>query len=215
MAKFGLIGHFPILELLLMRGPMVLIKIGDRQIELRQAKRIHGKFFITPEGVFELDGDYNLNFNGTQIYLYNLSNPKPISLRNVEKLQNLYKQKRVDQITMELSRIKKALTLGENKLRESLDALTDVYGDKEKFLNDDDVKWLIDWKTYNKESIKLLNLKKVSQHRLDRDISPKVPTIFPSLIFFTVGMGVVVAMSQLNPFYLIPQIMEKIGGIFG
>lgn len=112
MGKFSLKGHFPILEFKLMRGPMILLKIGDRQIELRRAIRHQGKYFITKDGVFELDGEYSYNLAGQQVLIYNLFNSKPISLTGIERVQQLYREKKAGLLVRELERINSAVESG-------------------------------------------------------------------------------------------------------
>ena len=97
--QIGLISHFPIWEFINSPSPLVLVKIGDRQIDLINAKRINGKFFHTKLGVFELDGEYENTMMGQPFYIHNLQNSKPISLRHIEKLQNLYRDNDTEKLT--------------------------------------------------------------------------------------------------------------------
>ena len=80
MVNFSLKGHIPFLEIRIMHGPMVFLKNGDRNIEIRKVQRVQGKFWESKDGVFELDGEYEYKLFGQAIYFFNFFNSKPISI---------------------------------------------------------------------------------------------------------------------------------------
>jgi len=200
MGKFSLKGHFPILEFKLMRGPMVLMKIGDRQLELRKAVRHQGKYFITKDGVFELDGEYSYNLAGQQVLIYNLFNAKPISISGIERVQQLYRDKKASVLVRELERINSAVESGaEKKFTDPIHAMAELYKGRPEELSRQTQKYLIDSRLFDKDDLKLLNTEKMNSKNVNKNLSMKVPTIIPSLLMMVIGISVVLIMSQFNP----------------
>jgi len=200
MGKFSLKGHFPILEFKFMRGPMVLIKIGDRQLELRKATRHQGKYFITKEGVFELDGEYSYNLAGQQLLIYNLFNSKPISITGIEKVQKLYRDRKASVLVRELERINNAVESGaEKKYTDPIHAMAELYKGKPEELSRQTQKYLIDSRLFDKDDLKLLNTEKMNSKNVNKGLSLKVPTIIPLLLMSVIAMTIVGIMSQVNP----------------
>lgn len=188
-----------------MRGPMVFIKIGDRQIELRKATRHQGKYFLTKDGVFELDGEYSYSLQGQQCLIYNLFNSKPISLQGIEKVQKLYRERKAGVLVRELERINSAIESGaEKKYTDPIHAMAELYKGKPEELSAQDQKYLIDSRIFDKDDLKLLNTAKMNSKNVNSGLSLKVPTILPIVLMGCIGVGIVVLMSQLNPFKLIP-----------
>lgn len=200
MGKFSLKGHFPILEFKLMRGPMILLKIGDRQIELRRAIRHQGKYFITKDGVFELDGEYSYNLAGQQVLIYNLFNSKPISLTGIERVQQLYREKKAGLLVRELERINSAVESGAiKKYTDPIHAMAELYKGRPEELSTSAQKYLIDSRLFDKDDLKLLNTEKMNSKNVNRGLSNKVPTIIPTLLMMCIAMALLVVMTQINP----------------
>ena len=200
MGTFSMPGHFPILEFKLMKGPMVLMKIGDRQLELRRAVRHQGKYFITKDGVFELDGEYSYNLAGQQVLIYNLFNSKPISITGIERVQQLYRDKKASVLVRELERINSAVESGaEKKFTDPIHAMAELYKGRPEELSRQTQKYLIDSRLFDKDDLKLLNTEKMNSKNVNKNLSAKVPTIIPSLLMMVIGISVVLIMSQFNP----------------
>lgn len=180
---------------------MVLLKVGDRQLELRRANRVQGKFWITKEGVFELDGEYSYELVGQQLLFYNLFNAKPISLQGIERVQNLYREKKAALLVREVERINSALeaSTGNLKVTDPILALAELYKGRIEHLTQNDMKYLIDHKIYDKDDLKLLNIAKMNSKNVDKGLSLKVPTILPSVLMMFIGITVVGLMSMINP----------------
>jgi len=184
-----------------MRGPMVLLKVGDRQLELRRAVRHQGKYWITKEGVFELDGEYSYELLGQQLLFYNLFNSKPISLQGIERLQQLYRERKASTLVREIGRINGALEASSagKKFTDPIHALSELYKGKMDELSQTDMKYLIDHKVFDKDDLKLLNISKMNSKNVDKGMSLKVPTILPSLLMMGIGVSIVGLMSLINP----------------
>lgn len=200
MGRFSLKGHFPILEFKLLKGPMIFMKVGDRQIELRRAIRHQGKFFIIKDGVFELDGEYGYNLGGQSCLFYNLFNSKPISIQGIEKLQILYRQRKASVIVRELDRINTAIESSiERKFGDPIHAMAELYSRRPEELNHREQQFLINYRTFDKDDLKLLNTDKMNGKKVDVGLSLKVPTILPLLLMSIIGIGIVILMTQFNP----------------
>jgi len=197
--QIGLISHFPIWEFINSPAPLVFTKIGDRQIDLINAKRINGKFFHTKLGVFELDGEYENTMMGQPFYIHNLQNGKPISLRHIEKLQDLYRTNNTVELTDTLSVISEQIEKGMEYDMDSedvpysyvspLEALKIIRKQKPKFLDDDDIKFIINYKAFDMADLKIFNFKKISEMKPDKDESRKIPTIMPMIVVAVIGIG--------------------------
>ena len=200
MGRFALKGHFPILEFKLMRGPMVFMKVGDRQIELRKVTRHQGKFFLTKDGVFELDGEYAYNLSGQQCLIYNLFNSKPISLQGIEKVQALYREKKASKLVKELERINTAIEASaQKKWTDPIHAMAELYEKKPEEITEEDQKYLIDSRIFDKSDLKLLNTTKMNSRNVDEGLSLKVPTVLPTIIMMALAITGLLVMTQINP----------------
>lgn len=185
------------------------MKIGDRQIDLVKVKRINGKFYHTKLGVFELDGEYENTMMGQPFYIHNLQNGKPISLRNIEKLQKLYRENNTLELTEALSIISNNIENGMMQLSATevddknahlptravyttpLDALKTIREKMPKFLTDDDIKFIINYKYFEMPDLMIFNFKKISEAKPEFDESKKIGTIIPMLIVALIGVGAV------------------------
>ncbi len=200
MGRFSLTGHLPILEIKLMKGPIVFLKVGDRQIEVRKVVRHQGKFFQTRDGVFELDGEYAYNASGQSVMFYNLYNSKPISLVGIEKLQKLYREKKAHVIVRELGRINSAIEASAEKhYTDPISAMKELYSKAPVDLSQSDQKFLIDYRIFDKNDLKLLNTSKMNSKNVNTGISSKVPTILPMMLLMGIAIGIVVVMTKFNP----------------
>lgn len=200
MGRFSLVGHFPIMEFRLFKGPMIFLKVGDRQIELRKAVRHQGKYFLTKDGVFELDGEYAYTLSGQQCLIYNLFNSKPISLQGIEKVQKLYRQKKAGILVKELERINNAIEAGaEKKYTDPIHAMAELYKGKPEELSAQDQKYLIDSRVFDKDDLKLQNTAMMQAKKVNVGLSLKVPTIFPTLIMMGIAITGILLLTQINP----------------
>ena len=179
----------------------MFVKIGDRQLDLINAKRINGKFFHTKLGVFELDGEYENTMMGQPFYIHNLQNGKPISLRHIEKIQNLYRTNDTAELTDTLKMISEKIEAGmeydmdtEDKpynYISPLESLSDIVKLKAKFLDDDIIKFIVNYKAFDMADLKIFNFKKISEMKPDKDESRKIPTIIPMVIVAVTGLGII------------------------
>lgn len=205
MGKVTLKGNVPVLEMIYMRGPICILKVGDRQLEFVRANRMQGKFYQTPEGVFELDAEYEYQCMGNAVYIYNLYNSKPISLQGVEKIQKLYRSDKAKEITRELDRIKTALKEAlKDKLVDPLVALKEIYEKKDSDFDNKTLKFIVDHKTFDKDDLKLLNLSKMTAKYHTQGSSYRIYTTGPILLLSLVGISVVVTMRFFNPLKIFP-----------
>lgn len=200
MGRFSLTGHMPILEMKLMKGPMIFLKVGDRQIEIRKAIRHQGKYFQTKDGVFELDGEYSYNASGQTIMFYNLFNAKPISITGIEKIQKLYRDKKAHLIVRELERINSAIEASAEKhFTDPINAMKELYAKKPDEISQGDQKFLIDYRTFDKNDLKLQNTQMMNARKVNTGMSAKVPTVLPILMLMGIALGAIVFMTKFNP----------------
>lgn len=179
---------------------MVFMKVGDRQIELRKVVRHQGKFFLTKEGVFELDGEYAYTLSGQQCLIYNLFNAKPISLQGIEKIQNLYRNKQAGLLVKELERINTAIeTSAEKKYSDPIHAMAELYKGKPDQISEADQKYLIDSRVFDKDDLKLQNTAMMNAKNVNQGLSLKVPTILPTILMMGLAITALVLMTQINP----------------
>lgn len=208
--QIGLISNFPIFEYINAPSPLIFLKIGDRQIDLLTAKRINGKFFHTKLGVFELDGEYENTMMGQPFYIFNLQNGKPVSLRHIEKIQELYRINKTHELTEMLAIISDNIDKGMEstgvdkdgeptfEYTTPLDALKSIQKSKPSFLSDDDVKFIINYKHFDMPDLKIFNFKKISELKPDSDMSKKIPTIFPLAMVGCFGGGIVLLLAVVG-----------------
>ena len=202
-SSFSFKEHFPILEFRLLRGPFALIKVGDRNLELVKVNRVKGKFIITKNGVFELDGEYENRLFNQSFYLYNLHNSKPLSLRAIEEIQKEWRDRKFSTITNELSKIDTAIeadskTNEDKKSASSLKILEHISKSQEKGeLHNETIKFLVDHKTFDESDTKLILADALTERKLNPVMSNSVGTSLPTLIFAGVGITVVFIMMNL------------------
>jgi len=194
------------------------MKMSDRHLELIEAKRILGKFFITREGCFELDGEYAYRLIGMGLYFYNLHNSKPLSLAAVEEIQKLYREHNVSVLVEELEKVNKAIdeskTLGTVKILKLLGekrtiteqdlsrperqkSIADEFAKENHTVTQETAKFLIEQKLYDEKDTTLLLADSMLAKKALELISPSVGTNMPLLIFAAIGISFVVIMTQL------------------
>lgn len=183
-----------------MKGPIVITKVGDRQIEIRRAIRQQGKFWMTADAVFELDGEYSYELIGQQCLFYNMFNAKPISLQGIEKIQQLYRERKAGTIVREIERINNALEMSaDKKYTDPIHALSELYKGKIDEISQGDMKFLIDYKVFDKDDLKLLNIAKMNAKKKNFGLSSKVPTVLPILVMMGIVIPILFVMTQFNP----------------
>lgn len=202
MPSFALKGQIPILEMKAFQGPFVFLKVGDRQLEIRQVKRVQGKFWESSDGVFELDGEYEYKLWGSAVYFYNLYNSKPISISGIEQVQKIYRERKMSRLVTALQEIYDAVKGEKKGIYSPIHALKKL-SEVETGLPLEDQKFLVDYISYNKDDLKLQNIKEMTQKKLNMNLSMKIITIFPMLIFAGIGITAVVIMRFANPLKLI------------
>jgi len=206
MTNFSLKGHLPVLEMKIMHGPMVFLKVGDRQLQLKKVWRVQGKFWESEDGVFELDGEYEYKLFGQAVYWFNLFNSKPISLSGIEQVQKLYKQRKFHLLLEPLEKIYNAVKNQKLGIYSPIHALKEI-SKAETGLPQEDEHFLVDYISYNKDDLKMQNIKEMTEKKLNKNISYNVKTIFPTLIFSGIG-GLAVIMMLL----VMPKILAMIRG---
>lgn len=197
---FSLKSHFPIMEFNTGGSPMIILKSGDRQLEVYHAKRIEGKFFMTKHGTFELDAEYEYKMSNNAVYFYSIHNAKPIWLQGIETVQRFYREKKADVIVNELAMIEGAMKNNSNPI----EVMQRVFEkSKDSKLTQEELKFLIDYRMYDGEDVDLLVLKRMELKHVNSGMSSRVTTFLPLLIFSLIGVGAVVIMRFLNPFTLL------------
>lgn len=178
---------------------MVILKTGDRHLEIYQANRIEGKFFFTKYGVFELDGEHEYRMSNNSVYFYNLHNAKPISIQGIERIQKFYREKKAGLIVKELTIINQAL----KEHSDPLEAMDVVFQkNKDSALSEDDIKFLIDYRTYYVDDVGQLVLDRMDDRRPFKNMSGMVKTYFPIILFGSIGIGITLFLRSFNPFKL-------------
>ena len=179
---------------------MIILKSGDRQLEVYQARRMEGKFFKTKHGIFELDAEYEYKMSNNAVYFYNIHNAKPIWLQGIETLQRYYRENKAEVIVNELATIEGAIKNNSNPI----EVMQRVFEkSKDSKLTQEELKFLIDYRLYDGEDVDLLVIKEMDKKRINTGISGKVTTILPMLLFSLIGIGAIVIMRFLNPFKLL------------
>ena len=188
---------FPILEFKYGKGPFAVIKTGDRNLDLIKCKRTNGKFFLTNLGVFELDGAYELRQDTQIFYIYNLHNPKPLSLRAIEDIQQKYLEGENQLIVDEIKDIEKAIE--QEKATKSPVAILAHLANKAEGegLEDYTKRFLVDQKIYDKEDAKLFQSQPLITRKPLPAQSGHVSPMAPMGIFASAAIMGLIIMSQL------------------
>jgi hypothetical protein len=181
--------------------------MGDRQIHVLNARRVQGKFFHTDLGVFEMDSEYENKLMGQSFYLYNLQNAKPISLKHIEKIQNLYRSNDPNKVTFSLEKISstcKKFLKGRTNV-EPLKAIKEIISETKDTFELDDIKFLVNYTTFDKNTLKIFNLTKLDQKKTELDVSKRIFTIAPIAILGAVATTIIIIMRFFNPLKLFPE----------
>lgn len=196
------------LEWIYMRGPMALIKVSDRQIHIVKTNRIMEKFFKTKAGNFELDGEYEYRMNGQSFYFYNLYNSKPISIDGIESIQKMYRDGKMKAVYEETERINTSLeSATKGSFVNPIKAMKELTEKQAEGITKSDQKFLIDYKIFDKDDVKLQNIEEMLAKKTNSGTSYRVMTSGPILLLTIVGLTVLGIMTQLNPF----RIFEDLG----
>jgi hypothetical protein len=202
-AKIAFRGNFPILEWNFMRGPMAIIKAGDRQLHIVGVKRLDEKFFMTKFGVFELDGEHEHRMSNQTFLVYNLHNAKPLPLRAIEKIQKFYREGDADVIVKECELINN-IKAQDTKKTDTIKIMNDVYEKAKQAsskLDQETLKGLIDYRTYDNKDVSILSLNHIEDKKI-RGYSSLVSTYMPMLIVGGMAIGLVLFMRFFNPLKL-------------
>ncbi len=185
---FTLKDQFPILEIVWSNNPIAIIKTGDRDLEIRKIKKVLGKFFMTPYGVFELDSKYEYRFGKQAIYLFNATNSKPLSIPALEKIQQMYAKQDIGDLVHEMQKIDSAIK--DANLTDPLKILEYIV--KEKGGTAIDLateKWLMGYRAYDPASIRVLLTQAHQAKRAIETLSPSVKAVLPMFIIAGVVIG--------------------------
>lgn len=188
--------HFPILEYKLGLGPYALIKIGDRNLELIHVQRVMAKFLITKYGVFELDGEYEYKFEGQPLYIFNFNNAKPISLRAIEELQDMWKRNDMDTLGDHIETVETAIEQAKNQ-DSPVRILKSLKHKEGSSMSQHTAKFLVDYRIYDDKDTKLLISDSVLSKKAIETWSKPVGTNMPTAIFAGIGIAAVLLMQQL------------------
>src|SRR3989304_2003563 len=201
------------LEWIYSAGPMVLLKVGDRQIQVVKAKRFHGKYFMMHDGIFELDGEYEYRMNGQSFYIFNLYNTKPISLDGIEEIQKEYRHGKMSKIYRATERIYTAIesttTPADKAFTNPIKVLQNLEEkreqDKDGF-SQETQKFLVNYKFFDKSDMKLQNIDRMLAKKINSNLSYRVMTTGPILLISLIAMGILGFMTVFNPLKLFPEL---------
>ena len=185
---FALKDNFPILEIIWSNRPIAIIKTGDRDLEIRKIKKVLGKFFMTPYGVFELDSKYEYRFGKQAIYLFNATNSKPLDIPSLGKIQQMYRKQDIGDLVKEMQKIDSAIK--DANLTDPLKILEYIV--KEKGGTAIDLateKWLMGYRAYDPASIRVLLTQAHQAKKAIETLSPTVKAVLPMVIVAGVVIG--------------------------
>lgn len=189
---FAITNNFPVLDIIYSNNPIAIIKTGDRNLEIRKIRKVLGKFFFTPYGVFELDSKYEYRYKKQSIYIYNATNSKPLSIPALQKIQLMYRNGEIETLVKEMQKIDKAIK--EANLTDPPKILEYIV--KEKGGTPIDLateKWLMGYRAYDPASIRVLITQAHQAKRAIESMSPQLKGAIPMVII----MGVVVGFALL------------------
>gem|GEM_PF-3778833 len=219
MGRFALKGNFPMLEWIYSAGPMILLKVGDRQIEIVKAKRFQKKYFMMNDGIFELDGEYENRMNGQSFYIYNMYNTKPISIDGIEELQKEYREGNMSKVYRETERVYNAITqimttdkdksfTNPIKVLQTLEETRSK--DSKGTLSKETQKFLVDYKFFDKSDMKLQNIDRMLAKKINGMLSYRVMTTGPILLMSLIAMGIIGFMTMFNPLKIFPALGNSV-----
>jgi len=194
---FTLHKNFPILEIIWSNSPIAIIKTGDRDLEVRKIKKVLGKFFITPYGVFELDSKYEYRIGKQAVYIFNATNSKPLDIPSLGKIQQMYEKQDVGDLVKEMQKIDQAIK--EANLTDPLKILEYIV--KEKGGTAIDLateKWLMGYRAYDPASIRVLLTQAHQAKKAIESLSPSVKAVLPMVIVAGVVIGLAVLVTNIG-----------------
>lgn len=194
---FTLHKNFPILEIIWSNSPIAIIKTGDRDLEVRKIKKVLGKFFITPYGVFELDSKYEYRIGKQAVYIFNATNSKPLDIPSLGKIQQMYEKQDVGDLVKEMQKIDQAIK--EANLTDPLKILEYIV--KEKGGTAIDLateKWLMGYRAYDPASIRVLLTQAHQAKKAIESLSPSVKAVLPMVIIAGVVIGLAVLVTNIG-----------------
>ncbi len=194
---FTLHKNFPILEIIWSNSPIAIIKTGDRDLEVRKIKKVLGKFFITPYGVFELDSKYEYRIGKQAVYIFNATNSKPLDIPSLGKIQQMYAKQDIGDLVKEMQKIDQAIK--EANLTDPLKILEYIV--KEKGGTAIDLateKWLMGYRAYDPASIRVLLTQAHQAKKAIESLSPTVKAVLPMVIVAGVVIGLAVLVTNMN-----------------
>lgn len=194
---FTLHKNFPILEIIWSNSPIAIIKTGDRDLEVRKIKKVLGKFFITPYGVFELDSKYEYRIGKQAVYIFNATNSKPLDIPSLGKIQQMYEKQDVGDLVKEMQKIDQAIK--EANLTDPLKILEYIV--KEKGGTAIDLateKWLMGYRAYDPASIRVLLTQAHQAKKAIESLSPSVKAVLPMVIVAGVVIGIAVLVTNIG-----------------
>lgn len=190
---------------------MILLKVGDRQIEIVRAKRFQKKYFMMNDGIFELDGEYENRLMGQSFFIYNMYNTKPISIDGIEEIQKEYRNGNMTKIYRETERVHTAITETMTQEDKSftnpikvLQNLEEKRGKDKDSLSKETQKFLVDYKFFDKSDMKLQNIDRMLAKKINSMLSYRVMTTGPILFMSLIAMGIIGLMTLVNPLKLFP-----------
>jgi len=194
---FALHKNFPILEIIWSNSPIAIIKTGDRDLEVRKIRKVLGKFFITPYGVFELDSKYEYRIGKQAVYIFNATNSKPLDIPSLAKIQQMYEKQDVADLVKEMQKIDQAIK--EANLTDPLKILEYIV--KEKGGTAIDLateKWLMGYRAYDPASIRVLLTQAHQAKKAIESLSPTVKAVLPMVIVAGVVIGIAVLVTNIG-----------------
>ena len=194
---FTLHKNFPILEIIWSNSPIAIIKTGDRDLEVRKIKKVLGKFFITPYGVFALDSKYEYRIGKQAVYIFNATNSKPLDIPSLSKIQQMYEKQDVADLVKEMQKIDQAIK--EANLTDPLKILEYIV--KEKGGTAIDLateKWLMGYRAYDPASIRVLLTQAHQAKKAIESLSPSVKAVLPMVIVAGVVIGIAVLVTNIG-----------------
>jgi len=194
---FALKDNFPILEIIWSNKPIAIIKTGDRDLEIRKIKKILGKFFMTPYGVFELDSKYEYRIGKQAVYIFNATNSKPLDIPSLGKIQQMYAKQDIGDLVKEMQKIDQAIK--EANLTDPLKILEYIV--KEKGGTAIDLateKWLMGYRAYDPASIRVLLTQAHQAKKAIETLSPSVKAVLPMVIVAGVVIGLAVLVTNIG-----------------
>lgn len=194
---FTMTKNFPVLEILFSDKAIAFIKTGDRDLEIRKIKKVLGKFFFTPYGVFELDSRYEYRYGKIPIYLFNSTNAKPLSIPALQKIQQLYRKNELKDLVDEMQKIDKAVK--EANISDPLKILEYIVRDKGGTPIDlATEKWLMSYRAYDPASIRVLITQAHQAKKAIEALSPNIKAALPMIIVFGCVAGFAILVMNMG-----------------